>query len=409
MAKAASMDKINITEPDYWPAFVCSGGDCPDTCCQGWDIVIDPATCARYEKSGSREFRKLLSRAVVHRREDGAAGPSEVACIRMGRGQRCLFLRNDGLCMIQRQTEEKNLSQTCRTYPRVIHRWQDGAADRALCVSCPAAARLILQHQGHLQFHQQEIPAAELAGLRVEAQGGRLAEANQPLRQRLIRILQDDRLPVRRRLRLANDFFWQAAALGQRHWQRPFAALAAAGRQRREQAVRRQAPLAREPAGWLAEAEGLLRLRLKNPALAPLFRQRLQAALAGWPLTEEGRHQFREARALYDMFLLPEVTGMWENYLVNGVFKNVFLREDSAECCCSWCQLVLQFVLARFLLLAAFAAGPDDFGPEDMLELLQQLTRAVGHDPRYLEQALDWEFRQGDGENALQDFCAKMI
>ena len=80
---AGDMDKINITEPDYWPAFVCSGGDCPDTCCQGWDIVIDPATCARYEKSGSREFRKLLSRAVVHRREDGAAGPSEVACIRM--------------------------------------------------------------------------------------------------------------------------------------------------------------------------------------------------------------------------------------------------------------------------------------------------------------------------------------
>ena len=28
--------------PHYYKKFVCIGGDCPDTCCAGWQIMIDP-------------------------------------------------------------------------------------------------------------------------------------------------------------------------------------------------------------------------------------------------------------------------------------------------------------------------------------------------------------------------------
>ncbi len=405
MSKHKPSVKLTITEPDYWPAFACSGGDCPDTCCQGWDIVIDPETCARYEKNGSHEFRHLLARAVVHHQEERV----DVACIRMGRGQRCLFLRNDGLCMIQRQTEEKNLSKTCRTYPRVIHCWNGGLADRALCVSCPAAARLILQHAGHLQFLQQEVEADELEGLRLSAEGERLAAASQPLRQKLVQILQDDRLPVRRRLKLANDFFWQVGALQGHHWQHLFQQLAVQGGVCREQAVQQHLPLAAEPGGWLEMLEGLLRLRLKNPALALGFRQRLEADLAACPLTAAGIDGFHETRALYDLFLLPRLNGMWENYLVNGIFKNIFLKEERGGYFTAWFQLVLQFVLARFLLLVEFSKQPDDFSEAELIELLQQLTRAVGHDSLYLEQAAAWISGQEDEESALHRFCSRMI
>ena len=27
--------------PDYYRQFTCIGGECPDTCCAGWEIVID--------------------------------------------------------------------------------------------------------------------------------------------------------------------------------------------------------------------------------------------------------------------------------------------------------------------------------------------------------------------------------
>ena len=30
--------------PDYYRQFTCIGGECPDTCCAGWEIVIDDKT-----------------------------------------------------------------------------------------------------------------------------------------------------------------------------------------------------------------------------------------------------------------------------------------------------------------------------------------------------------------------------
>lgn len=155
--------------------------------------------------------------------------------------------------------------------------------------------------------------------------------------------------------------------------------------------------------------EGLLRLRLKNPALALGFRQRLEADLAACPLTAAGIDGFHETRALYDLFLLPRLNGMWENYLVNGIFKNIFLKEERGGYFTAWFQLVLQFVLARFLLLVEFSKQPDDFGEAELIELLQQLTRAVGHDSLYLEQAAAWISGQEDEESALHRFCSRMI
>ena len=85
-----------------------------------------------------------------------------------------------------------------------------------------------------------------------------------------------------------------------------------------------------------------------------------------------------------------------QNYLVNAVFKNVFLLEERADSCTAWFRIVLQFSLARFLLLAAFAGRPDDFGTADMVLLLQQLTRAVGLDLAVRADYLQGELQTGD-------------
>ena len=30
-----------IIEPDYMSDFACIGGDCEDTCCAGWKVIVD--------------------------------------------------------------------------------------------------------------------------------------------------------------------------------------------------------------------------------------------------------------------------------------------------------------------------------------------------------------------------------
>ena len=37
----------------YTEAFHCTAGDCPDSCCKGWEIVIDPKTLQTYQQTCS--------------------------------------------------------------------------------------------------------------------------------------------------------------------------------------------------------------------------------------------------------------------------------------------------------------------------------------------------------------------
>lgn len=37
-----------VRVPDYFDQFACLAGDCPHSCCIGWEVVIDEDTARRY-------------------------------------------------------------------------------------------------------------------------------------------------------------------------------------------------------------------------------------------------------------------------------------------------------------------------------------------------------------------------
>ena len=39
---------MQITRPDYYKKFSCIADACPDTCCAGWQIVIDDKSLKKY-------------------------------------------------------------------------------------------------------------------------------------------------------------------------------------------------------------------------------------------------------------------------------------------------------------------------------------------------------------------------
>ena len=42
---------MQYTVPHYYKKFRCIAGECPDTCCAGWQIQIDPASLRKYKKN----------------------------------------------------------------------------------------------------------------------------------------------------------------------------------------------------------------------------------------------------------------------------------------------------------------------------------------------------------------------
>lgn len=134
---------MNYHYPAYYRRFICTGACCEDTCCAGWQIGIDQGSYRQY-KHVKGEFGRRLQAEIDHQNH----------VFRL-RGRRCAFLNDAGLCDIYRELGRDMLCRTCRTYPRHVEDYGD-LQEVMLSLSCPEAARLILEDQNHGCFLAKE-------------------------------------------------------------------------------------------------------------------------------------------------------------------------------------------------------------------------------------------------------------
>ena len=122
--------------PDYHTNFHCLGGACPDTCCRDWSVVPDEDALADYAAAPS-PLRERIS-------QDLATDEDGDVCFRLDEQGLCALLTPDGLCAIQRDWGEAHLCGHCAAYPRFTEEF-GCLTETALAVSCPEAARLLLE------------------------------------------------------------------------------------------------------------------------------------------------------------------------------------------------------------------------------------------------------------------------
>ena len=134
----------------YMRRFVCDGRRCGSLCCCAkWGVALDAATLARYE--GRSELLHELKKGLERSEETGG-------WIMRHENGRCVFLREDGLCSLQRRFGIGAISDVCAEYPRKMHEVGD-TLDRALCLSCPVAAEEVLFTEEPLAFEWVEVAA----------------------------------------------------------------------------------------------------------------------------------------------------------------------------------------------------------------------------------------------------------
>ena len=140
---------MEIRYPSYYKKFQCVAGDCPDTCCAGWEIPVDPASEKRYrdaQKSGkikNREFVRKLKNYI----KDGRILSDDVTCP---------FLNRDGLCDMYIELGPESLCHTCKRHPRHLEDYGN-LHEMVLLLSCPEAARLVLEENAG-EFYVWNIP-----------------------------------------------------------------------------------------------------------------------------------------------------------------------------------------------------------------------------------------------------------
>lgn len=183
------------TIPDYYKEFSCIAGDCEDTCCAGWQIVIDEKSKKRYAKAATgldKSDRKNLARELRH-------------CVNWREGvfrqdteKRCAFLNEDNLCRLYQMAGPDSLCRTCKMYPRHIEEFE-GVREITLSLSCPEAARIILGKKEPVHFLNYEKPGEEDYGDFDLFFYSQLVDA----RESILNMLQDRSLSIHHRMALA--------------------------------------------------------------------------------------------------------------------------------------------------------------------------------------------------------------
>ncbi|AWK51540.1 flagellar protein FliB [Clostridium beijerinckii] len=137
---------MKTTAPHYYKDFKCVGSKCTDTCCAGWEIVIDEETHAHYKNVSGEFGERLKSNLTLY--EDGEPGF-------VLQNDNCPFLNKTNLCDIYTELGEDCLCYTCKTYPRFEEEY-GSLREIGISLSCPEAARLILLDSKPVTFEVSE-------------------------------------------------------------------------------------------------------------------------------------------------------------------------------------------------------------------------------------------------------------
>lgn len=175
---------MRYLKPHYYDKFVCTAGDCPDSCCAGWQIMIDETSLERYGNEKS-EFGTRLRNSIDWDEE----------CFYQN-NRRCAFLNEENLCDMYIEAGSGMLCDTCRRYPRHIEEFE-GMREISLSLSCPEAARIILSQKDPVTFRTFEKETAEET---YEDFDYFLFSALMDTRDYLLTALQDRSVPVRYRM-----------------------------------------------------------------------------------------------------------------------------------------------------------------------------------------------------------------
>lgn len=175
---------MRYLKPHFYDKFVCTAGDCPDSCCAGWQIMIDETSLERYGNEKSA-FGTRLRNSIDWDEE----------CFYQN-NRRCAFLNEENLCDMYIEAGSGMLCDTCRRYPRHIEEFE-GMREISLSLSCPEAARIILSQKDTVTFRTFEKETAEEA---YEDFDYFLFSALMDTRDYLLTVLQDRSVPVRYRM-----------------------------------------------------------------------------------------------------------------------------------------------------------------------------------------------------------------
>lgn len=178
---------MRYIKPHYYDEFRCIADKCPDSCCAGWQIVIDEETLEKY-KQCEDAFASRLKNTV-----DWKEG-----CFKQN-NRRCAMLNDKNLCDLITAKGEGWLCRTCDQYPRHTEEF-DGVRELSLSISCPVVAQMILNRQEPVTFLVEEDEMDEPLAEEFDDFDFGMFSVLEDVREDIFSIAQNREISMRKRL-----------------------------------------------------------------------------------------------------------------------------------------------------------------------------------------------------------------
>ena len=152
---------MKLNAPKYYKKFKCIADKCEHNCCVGWEIDVDESALEKYTalKDG---YGAVINDSI---------SMEEVPHFKLGVGDRCPHLDENGLCKIITNLGEDYLCDICREHPR-FYNFTD-VAEVGIGMSCPEAARIILDSPDYAEIEEIGDVAAEPDGVGFDGRAER--------------------------------------------------------------------------------------------------------------------------------------------------------------------------------------------------------------------------------------------
>lgn len=387
------MRKQTVLQPTYMNVFQCIGPQCEDSCCSGWKVTIDHETYRKYSKSRDPELAPLFDKKVTRNRSNPTN--ESYAKIKMDIGGHCPFLNEEKLCRIQKNLGEAYLSNTCAVYPRSINEL-DGVLEKSAALSCPEIARLALLNSEGISFDEIEVESDERSIVHNRKNTKAPTKANKvdryfwEVRIFTIEILQDRSYKVGDRLILMGLFYQKLQTLIEEERVAEVPQLIATYTTLlRDGSLRTE--LAQIPANLSIQMQ--LSKEMMDQRLTGGFNNRYMQCLIQYlnglrytkeSSVEEVTERYKTAYDNYYAPFMDEHEYIFENYLVNYVFKKMFPLSSEKTVFDAYVMMVVQYAMLKLHLIGMSAYNKKL--DEDMIVLLfQSFTRMVEHNNAYVQ------------------------
>ena len=319
-------DRRLVYAPEWMKDFACLAGDCPEVCCQQWNVDVDPAHAESLRHIDDPELQELMNSVLrsVRLRRPGSRHAETVHRLQLLNrpDRRCPLLNERNECRLHKKYGPYVLCDTCFFHPRTFFQI-DEQTYLSACLSCPECARLALfqpEPTSFASFEAEIDPGAEWLETELisDPSARRLLLDRDRLIREIITRLQDRNFPLKERIIRALAFLRDAES-----------EYAAAGAEVPENSG------GPDDGGLSAEKAAEPRIaQLYTEVFDPVSDGMEQAARSAALFTRELAggtegyasllaEQIRRGRALYEPFVLehPEPE---ENFLVHCVFSDAF-------------------------------------------------------------------------------------